>query len=323
MPWRKNPELWAAGAALVTGVLLAWLVATSAMLGSLYFSEVENFAPIRRMLDQPLVSMVPGGLGPFFVVSDFDKDWSSSSLTLIFPYMRGLAYLFHLDRRPARERRRVMGFYREMVRRQIHLYGGATLHCSKNPTFVLKMRSVLETFPDARFVYMVRHPDETIPSLLDVMGHYWHAMGTDPALVDESVRLLGELVKKLRHSHGTHLPLQVTCFDQGLSTVYKGTLGGFSHDHLRAVLARRALGASDLHGALSWAWSTEGYDRLLLISDGVVTAGRTGADHLRATMQGLKARFKRMDAILIGRVGILRNLIGLPRKSPSWRRLPS
>lgn len=128
-------------------------------------------------------------------------NWSSASLTLIFPYMRGLEYLFYVDHRPERERRRVMGFYRSMVQRQIYLYGGATIHCSKNPTFVLKMRSILETFPDARFVYMARHPDETIPSLLDVMGHYWEAMGTDPAILEESVRLLGELqVEQYRHA---------------------------------------------------------------------------------------------------------------------------
>jgi hypothetical protein len=120
-------------------------------------------------------------------------NWSSASLTLIFPYMRGLDYLFHVDERPEIERGRVLGFYRSMVRRQIYLYGGATIHCSKNPTFVLKMRSILETFPDARFVYMARHPDETIPSLLDVMGHYWRTMGTDAEIVEESVRLLGEL----------------------------------------------------------------------------------------------------------------------------------
>jgi len=120
-------------------------------------------------------------------------NWSSASLTLIFPYMRGLEYLFDVDRRPKHERERVLGFYRSMVRRQIYLYGGTTVHCSKNPTFVLKMRSILEAFPDARFIYMSRHPDDTIPSLLDVMGQYWEAMGTAPSIVDESLRLLGEL----------------------------------------------------------------------------------------------------------------------------------
>jgi tetratricopeptide (TPR) repeat protein len=114
------------------------------------------------------------------------------------------------------------------------------------------------------------------------------------------VRLLGELLKKLAWSYGSHLPLQVTCFDQGLSTVFKGTAGELRQEHLQAILARRALGASDLHGALSWAWSTEGYDRLLLVTDGVITAGQTGADRLRAAVKGLRSRFRRMDAVLVG-----------------------
>lgn len=120
-------------------------------------------------------------------------NWSSASLTLIFPYVRGLERLFRVDLQPPRARRRTLGFYQGMVQRQIYAYGGHTIHCSKNPTFVLKMRSLLEAFPDARFVYRVRHPYETIPSLLDVMDRYWEAMGTDPAIREDSVALLGEL----------------------------------------------------------------------------------------------------------------------------------
>jgi hypothetical protein len=114
------------------------------------------------------------------------------------------------------------------------------------------------------------------------------------------VRLVGELLRKLAWGYGSHMPLQVTCFDQGLSTVFKGTAGELRQEHLQAILARRALGASDLHGALTWAWSTEGYDRLLLVSDGVITAGQTGADRLRRAMKGLRSRFRRMDAVLVG-----------------------
>lgn len=120
-------------------------------------------------------------------------NWSSASLTLIFPYMRGLERLFWVDRQPRSARRRTLGFYRSMLQRQIYAYGGETIHCSKNPTFVLKMRSLLEEFPDARFVYMVRHPYETIPSLLNVMNSYWESMGTDPAIREDTVALLGEL----------------------------------------------------------------------------------------------------------------------------------
>ena len=39
-----------------------------------------HFDPIRRMHDQPLVLMLPCGIGPFFVCANFDKDWRRGSL---------------------------------------------------------------------------------------------------------------------------------------------------------------------------------------------------------------------------------------------------
>jgi Acetoacetate decarboxylase (ADC) len=38
------------------------------------------FEPIRQMLDQPLIAQVPAGMGPFFALSDFDKDWDVATL---------------------------------------------------------------------------------------------------------------------------------------------------------------------------------------------------------------------------------------------------
>jgi len=42
--------------------------------------EFPLFAPIRKMLDQPLISMLPAALGPFFVCSNFDKQWSAATM---------------------------------------------------------------------------------------------------------------------------------------------------------------------------------------------------------------------------------------------------
>jgi len=39
-----------------------------------------HFGPIRQMLDQPLISMVPATLGPFFILSDFDKNWDVATV---------------------------------------------------------------------------------------------------------------------------------------------------------------------------------------------------------------------------------------------------
>jgi len=39
-----------------------------------------NFEPVRQMLTQPIISMLPAGMGPFFILSDFDKDWDAATM---------------------------------------------------------------------------------------------------------------------------------------------------------------------------------------------------------------------------------------------------
>lgn len=53
--------------------------------------EHENFAPIRDVLNQPIISMMPVAMGPFFVVCHFDKDWSRADL-------RSIETCMHIDR---------------------------------------------------------------------------------------------------------------------------------------------------------------------------------------------------------------------------------
>jgi len=127
-------------------------------------------------------------------------NWSSVSLTFPFPYVE-LEYLFWTDREPPEKRRRILGFYRSMLQRLLCCRGGGRIHCGKSPQFTLKMRALLEVFPDARFIVMLRHPYETIPSLLDLMSRYWRGMGAPEALVDASAKLLGEIqIAQYRHA---------------------------------------------------------------------------------------------------------------------------
>ena len=121
----------------------------------------------------------------------FFHNLSSVSLTWPFPYPE-LADLFFTDRLPGPRRRELVGFYRRLVQRQLHLHGAGRTHCAKSPQFTLKMRSLCEVFPDARFVVMLRHPYETIPSLVDLMSWYWKRMGATPEQVDGSAEVLRE-----------------------------------------------------------------------------------------------------------------------------------
>ncbi len=81
--------------------------------------------------------------------------------------------VFYLDRQHAKRRARVMGYYRECVRRQLYLNGGERTHLSKNPVFCGRVETLIEAFPDARIVVIVRDPIECVPSGLKLMeGNY-------------------------------------------------------------------------------------------------------------------------------------------------------
>jgi omega-hydroxy-beta-dihydromenaquinone-9 sulfotransferase len=81
----------------------------------------------------------------------------------------------------ARERTRLMRFYRGVVQR--HLYAqrqdgaAAPTYLAKNPALCPKLHSLLEAFPDARIIYLVRNPLHAIPSYVSMMEFSWRAVG--------------------------------------------------------------------------------------------------------------------------------------------------
>jgi hypothetical protein len=85
--------------------------------------------------------------------------------------------LFHLDQMPQR-RRRWLRHYRELVKRQLLLNGGENkIHLSKNPLMSGWVDALIDTFPDARFVVMMRNPAECIPSCLKLVEVTWKSKG--------------------------------------------------------------------------------------------------------------------------------------------------
>jgi hypothetical protein len=123
---------------------------------------------------------------------DFLLTWSLASgfWIVLFPYLGELDF-YHVDRWSERKRRRLMSFYKECVRRQLALNGGGT-HLSKNPTFCGRVESLIETFPDAKFIVPMRNPYETIPSLLKMLQTTWTVQGRDDRLITESLRILAD-----------------------------------------------------------------------------------------------------------------------------------
>lgn len=82
------------------------------------------------------------------------------------------------DHQPPARRRASVEWLRACLQRQIHATG-KTRVVAKLPYSTLRVRSLLEAFPDARFVYLVRSPLETIPSHLSLHeGFFEQRYGT-------------------------------------------------------------------------------------------------------------------------------------------------
>jgi uncharacterized membrane protein YdjX (TVP38/TMEM64 family) len=107
--------------------------------------------------------------------------WSALTVGLSSGVLDEAAPYVYFDQRlPRRDRRRIMKFYRRCVQRHLHAGPRGATYLAKNPALTPKLRSVLEEFPDARFVFMVRDPRETIPSFLSMMRMSWRIVGADP-----------------------------------------------------------------------------------------------------------------------------------------------
>ncbi|HEY3448806.1 MAG TPA: VIT domain-containing protein [Myxococcales bacterium] len=160
-------------------------------------------------------------------------------------------------------------------------------------------------------------PDEIPSAIVLVDTSASRALG-----FKDELRVVESFVKALAAGAGAKTPVAVACFDQAVQVVFDGPAGSFGEGELKKMKERRALGASDLQRALLWAAERAGkggMKRVLLIGDGVATAGEVGGDELIAATLKLKAAgVERLDALAVGGIrddALLRRLVtaGLPK----------
>ncbi|MBA6413422.1 sulfotransferase [Parahaliea sp. F7430] len=108
--------------------------------------------------------------------------------------------LFHVDQMSAKKRRRWLHHYRECVKRQLLLNGGDRIHLSKNPLMCGWVSALIETFPDARFVVLMRDPHQCIPSTLRLLEITWKGRGWKPEQYAASLRVMTDIsFESFRH----------------------------------------------------------------------------------------------------------------------------
>ncbi|MCB9717257.1 MAG: hypothetical protein H6712_25635 [Myxococcales bacterium] len=109
--------------------------------------------------------------------------------------------------------------------------------------------------------------------------------------------------------------IKLLAYDQGTELLYDGRADGLGTAPLDRLRERGALGASDLGQALDALTAMGGAGpRLLLVGDGVVTAGRAEPSELQELLRSLGGRgLRRVDAIVDGGIQDEETLTALTR----------
>ena len=133
--------------------------------------------------------IVPKTVGHLFSLGAVDEEdflFLFHALTQFYPPLSGLAFseqdfddIVFCDALPAKLRRESMAWFDGCLRRQM-LFTGRQRVVTKMNYSALRVRTLLEAYPDARIVYLVRSPLDTIPSHLSLhQNACYHQWGKD------------------------------------------------------------------------------------------------------------------------------------------------
>ena len=117
----------------------------------------------------------------------------SPTVSLLNPYIEGYGEMAWLDLRPDEARERFMDHYEAALKKHLFAVGGDRRFLNKNVFFASRVKTVLGRFPDARFLYLVRHPYRALPSFLNMFYEKWLTHSPELPKKSEAARELVEL----------------------------------------------------------------------------------------------------------------------------------
>jgi hypothetical protein len=161
--------------AIVHRKFIRFILKISKMVGSPVQKVVKAFD---RLMNN-IYSMHKTGLYTYEQDSQlYYHTWSSFNLFAIFPFPEQVKkYIYYDQLVPEKERKAHFGYYRGVLQRHLHL-SATKRYLSKNPDFTPAVNTLLDEFPRARFINLVRSPEGMIPSAINLWASNWKAYGT-------------------------------------------------------------------------------------------------------------------------------------------------
>ncbi len=238
---------------------------------SVFYQRCFNvLARIDRRTGQPLVRLVRWFEKTFFGGWDdmhrlrfdqpeeddgfFVSSFVTEAIYLLFPHIDELWEAGFADALDPRARGKLMRFYRSCLQRQLYANGRHKTLLSKATQSSGSVESLLETFPDAKFITVIRHPYQSVPSHVSVFYPVWRAHSPDIAKdgpVSKSyARLAVKWYQHLFQFRSKVVPDQYYCLDyRDLTQDAKAAVGNlyqhFGWKMSDAFRARLAAGSNE------------------------------------------------------------------------------
>lgn len=159
------------------------LIAALSRLDALFGQRLSRgIARIEARLFAPWSDIHPMGFAlPEEDEGLFAQTFFTPLVYLFCPFVEILDGVKFCDRLPPRTRRRLMDYYKGCLQRHMYAAGANRILLTKNTYLPGRINSILETLPDARFIHVVRHPYEAIPSLMSLFHAMWRVYSPEIA----------------------------------------------------------------------------------------------------------------------------------------------
>ncbi len=121
--------------------------------------------------------------------------FSTYNLLFLFPIKNEFDWFLNFDSMlSAEEKKRIMSFYIECIKRQAFFKKSDGQFLSKSPGFSSKVDSLYQYFPECKIIYMLRSPMEVVPSVYSLVTELYLS-AIDLAVDDEMLENVYQMVK--------------------------------------------------------------------------------------------------------------------------------
>jgi len=111
----------------------------------------------------------------------FAQMMMSVGVMIPFPYFDKIHNNKFLDKEPGDVRKSVMDFYESCVKRFVFRAGKDKTYLAKNVMSTGRFKSLMERFPDAKIIYIARHPYDSVPSFASMFTAMYKLPDMHPA----------------------------------------------------------------------------------------------------------------------------------------------